>query len=152
MIHKWLEIIATSKVLVWFVINVLAPLDRRLLLATTGRLSLTGSSTVLLVTTGAKSGQTRYSSLPGLSHNDEIVLLASKGGAPVHPAWYHNIVKNPEVELIKGGVRKTYRAEVTEGETRQYYWQWLLEQWSGFAAYEKRAAPRVLPVIVLKPE
>jgi len=152
MIHKLLESIATSKILTWITLNIVAPLDRRLLLATKGRLSLTGASTILLITTGAKSGQTRYSSLPGLFYKDKIVLLASKGGGPSHPAWYYNLLKNPQVEVMRKGSRVTYQAEITEGEQRQKFWLWLLEQWSGFAAYQEKAAPRVIPVVVLSPQ
>ena len=150
MIHKILEVIATSKIILWFVINIIAPLDRRLLKVSKGRLSLTGASTVLLVTTGAKTGQIRYSSLPGLYHNDEIVLLASKGGADHHPAWYHNLKKNPDVKIMSKGKEIPYTAVITEGEERKKMMAWLLEQWSGFAAYEKRAAPRVVPVVILR--
>ncbi len=152
MIHKLLESIATSKLLTWLTISVIAPLDRRLLLFTNGRISLTGSTTLLLITIGAKSGKTRHSSLPGLFHGDKIVLLASKGGATTHPGWYHNIVKNSEVEIISHGTRITYSTEITEGEKREKFWLWLLEQWSGFAAYQEKAAPRIIPVIVLSPK
>ena len=83
--------------------------------------------------------------------NDEgIVLLASKGGAKTHPAWYHNLRKNPEVEVVKGGERTRYRAEVTEGQRREAMWCWMLEQWKGFAAYQEKARPRILPVVVLR--
>lgn len=150
-IHTLLEAIASSRLLTWLTINVIAPLDRRLLKVSNGRLSLTGSSTILLVTTGAKSGATRYSSLPGLYHGEHIILLASKGGAPTHPAWYHNLARHPEVEVVNKGKRLRYRARTAEGEERKQLWAWLLEQWSGFAAYEKKAAPRILPVVVLTP-
>lgn len=151
MIHRLLEVIATSALLTRLTLNVIAPLDRRLLLATDGRLSLTGSSTILLITIGARSGKARYSSLPGLFHGKEIVLLASKGGAKSHPSWYHNLVKHPEVEVLMGGRRLPHQAEVTDGARRQEMWAWLVEQWPGFAAYARKASPRVLPVIVLHP-
>jgi deazaflavin-dependent oxidoreductase (nitroreductase family) len=150
-VHKLLEAIASSRLLTWLTIHVIAPLDRRLLKASNGRLSLTGASTVLLVTTGAKSGATRYSSLPGLYHGERIILLASKGGAPTHPAWYYNLTKHPDVEIIKNGTRQRYRANTAAGAEREVLWAWLLEQWSGFAAYEIKARPRVLPIVVLSP-
>jgi deazaflavin-dependent oxidoreductase (nitroreductase family) len=150
-IHRLLEAISTSALLTWLTLNVIAPLDRRLLLATNGRLSLTGSSTILLVTTGARSGKTRHSALPGLLHGKEIVVLASKGGSKSHPSWYHNLVQHPEVEVLKGGVRLPFKAEVTDGDRRREMWEWLVEQWPGFSAYASKASPRVLPVIVLHP-
>lgn len=129
--------------------NVVAPLDRRLMALSNGRLSLTGATTILLITTGARSGAQRQAALPGLFHDEDIVLLASKGGAKTHPAWYHNLLKDPEVEVVKAGERLSYRAEVTEGHRREVMWSWLLEQWKGFAAYQEKAKPRVLPVMVL---
>jgi len=149
-IHKLLEVIPTSALLTWFTINIIAPLDRRLLLATNGRLSLTGSTTILLITTGARSGEARFSPLPGLLRGEEIVLLASKGGAKSHPSWYHNLVEHPEVEILMDGSRLTYQAEVIEGPRRQEMWEWLVEQWPGFAVYARKASPRVMPVIVLR--
>ena len=151
MIHRLLETIATSALLTWLTLNVIAPLDRRLLLATNGRLSLTGSTTILLITIGARSGKGRHSALPGLIHGEEIVLLASKGGAKSHPSWYHNLVNHPEVEVLMDGRRLPFQAEVTDGARRQAMWAWLVEQWPGFAAYARKASPRVLPVIVLRP-
>ncbi len=151
MIHRLLEVIATSALLTWLTLNVVAPLDRRLLLMTDGLWSLTGSTTILLITIGARSGKPRHSSLPGLFHGEEIVLLASKGGAKSHPSWYHNLVAHPEVQVLMGGRRLAYRAEVTDGTGRQEMWAWLIEQWPGFAAYASKASPRVLPVIVLHP-
>lgn len=152
MIHDLLEVISTSSLLTWITINIVAPLDRKLLLASNGRFCLTGSSTILLKTIGAKSGAVRYTSLPGLYNGDDIVLLASKGGAKSHPAWYHNMVKNPSVEVITGGKRQIFIAEDAQGERREEMWQWLTEQWSGFTAYQTKAAPRILPIIVLSPK
>lgn len=152
MIHRWLQLIAALPLLPWLMIHVIAPADRRLMRMTRGRLSLTGRTTVLLVTRGARSGQLRYSTLPGLYQEDRLVLLASKAGAKTHPAWYHNLAAHPDVEVIKGGQRRRYRAEITEGEQRQRLWAWLLQQWQGFAAYQERAGSRVLPVVVLHPQ
>ena len=87
MIHKTLEIIATLPPLTWLTLHVVAPLDRRLMRVSEGRFSLTGASTILLVTQGARSGEPRFASLPGLYHDDAIVLLASKGGSKTHPGW-----------------------------------------------------------------
>ena len=79
------------------------------------------------------------------------MLLASKGGAKTHPAWYHNLVKNPEVDILKGGEKRSYTAVVTEGEQREEMWAWLLERWSGFGVYQERAGKRIMPVVLLKP-
>ncbi|MAG31008.1 MAG: nitroreductase [Deltaproteobacteria bacterium] len=151
MTHRWLEAIASSALLTWFTLRVVAPLDRRLLLATRGRSSLTGSTTILLITTGARSGKARHSALPGLSRGEEIVVLASNGGGKSNPSWYHNLVAHPDVEILKDGSRLPYRAEVADGARRDETWGWLVEQWSGFSAYARKASPRILPVVVLRP-
>ncbi len=121
-----------------------------MLLVTNGRLSLTGSTTILLITTGARNGEARHASLPGLFRGEEIVLLASKGGAKSHPSWYHNLVEHPNVEVLMDGRRLPYQAEVTDGERRREMWAWLVEQWPGFATYARKASPRVMPVVVLR--
>jgi deazaflavin-dependent oxidoreductase (nitroreductase family) len=152
MTHELLEKIATSRFLTWATLNVVAPMDQRLLALSQGRLSLTGPSTILLITTGARSGVQRQVALPGLIHEEGIVLLASKGGAKSHPAWVHNLLKNPAVEVVMKGERLRYRAEVTEGQRREAMWSWLVGQWKGFEAYQEKARPRILPVVVLQRE
>jgi deazaflavin-dependent oxidoreductase (nitroreductase family) len=143
--------VATAPAMTWLTLRVIAPLDRALLRATSGRRGLTGPQAILLITRGARSGKIRETPLPGLRLAGEIILVASKGGNPKHPGWYHNLVTNPRVEVAHGGTRVACHARVVEGAERDRVWQWLLEQWDGFGTYEKRAAPRRIPVVALKP-
>src|SRR5690606_15146867 len=74
---------------------------------------------ILLTTTGAKSGLTRVNPLNYSVDGDRIVVIASKGGAPSHPDWYHNLVAHPEVIVEVGTERFPARASVAQGEERE---------------------------------
>jgi deazaflavin-dependent oxidoreductase (nitroreductase family) len=104
---------------------------------------------LLLTTTGAKSGQPRTSPLAYSTDGDRIVIVASKGGAPTHPDWYGNLLKNPTVTVELGGETFQARARVTEGEERDRLFAHHAELMPGFADYVTKTT-RVLPVIVLE--
>src|SRR5690349_15812379 len=78
-----------------------------------------GSPMILLTTKGAKSGQERTTPLVYTRDGDRYVIIASKGGAPTNPAWYHNLVANPEATAEIGTETFRVRARVAEGEERQ---------------------------------
>lgn len=150
MLHKILEKVATAAPMTWITLNVVAPLDRRLLKVSVGRYSLTGQTTVLLVTRGAKSGLLRYTALPALYYDEDIVFLASKGGSTKHPAWYHNLLANPRVEVFRAGQRLSCHARTVSGDEREQIWHWLLEQWQGFGVYQERTNGRIMPIVALR--
>src|SRR5215203_5128043 len=77
-----------------------------------------GSPMMLLTTTGAKSGQPRTAPLVYTTDGDNIVIIASKGGAPTNPDWYHNLLANPIATVEVGTDRYEARARVTSGEER----------------------------------
>src|ERR1051325_2598394 len=77
-----------------------------------------GAPMLLITTTGAKSGQERTTPLVHTTDGDKLVIIASKGGAPSHPAWYHNLVANPVVTVEKGTEKFKARAHVAHGEER----------------------------------
>lgn len=110
-----------------------------------------GRDLVLLHHIGAKSGAERVTPVMALRPGDGVWLTAaSKGGAPTNPAWFHNLVAHPDVEIEdpdEGTVR--VRAEVLEGEQRDKAWKVFTEASEGFASYEKKT-DRVIPVIVLR--
>lgn len=110
-----------------------------------------GRDLVLLHHLGAKSRAERVTPVMALRPGDGVWLIAaSKGGAPTNPAWFHNLVAHPEVEIEdpdEGTVR--VRAEVLEGEQRDKVWKVFTESSEGFASYEKKT-DRVIPVIVLR--
>ena len=107
-----------------------------------------GRPVLLLTTTGAKSGQPRLAPLVYSRDGDGYVIVASKGGAPVHPAWYHNLVANPVATVEVGGETFTARARVTEGAERDRLFAERAAASPTFAEYQRRTT-RVIPVVVL---
>ena len=110
-----------------------------------------GKPLLILTTTGARSGETRTAPVIYTRDGKRYVVVASKGGAPTHPAWYHNLRANPIVEVEVGGERFRARAEpVTDPERRRRLYDQQVAVLPGFAEYERRT-PRRIPVITLEP-
>jgi deazaflavin-dependent oxidoreductase (nitroreductase family) len=103
---------------------------------------------LLLTTTGAKSGQALTRPLAYTRDGDHLVVIASFGGGPKNPSWYHNLVANPEATVEVGSERFRVRATVTTGEERQRLYNRQAEQMPNFAEYQKKTT-RQIPVIVL---
>jgi deazaflavin-dependent oxidoreductase (nitroreductase family) len=133
-------------------IGVFPAIDRRLLPLTRGRLSTgLGQPIVLLHARGARSGVERTTPLLATKHGELIVLIASKAGATAHPAWFHNVRANPDVEVTFDGRRRPMRARVTTGDERERLWAIACDNYSGYARYQERAGARVIPVIAVEP-
>jgi deazaflavin-dependent oxidoreductase (nitroreductase family) len=113
----------------------------------------TGAHLVLLTTKGAKSGLPRIAPMMYFAEGDEIYVIASKGGAPDHPAWYHNLVANPDVTVeqatVDGIVTYEATAEVVTGSTRDHLFNTFATRAPGFAEYQKKTE-RLIPVVGLK--
>ena len=110
-----------------------------------------GSPPMLLLDhVGAKSGVRRTSPLVYAEDGDDIVLVASKGGYPKNPAWFHNLKAHPETEVQIGTERRPVRAHVTTEEERRRLWPKVVEVYSGYEDYQKRT-DRKIPLIVLEP-
>jgi deazaflavin-dependent oxidoreductase (nitroreductase family) len=109
-----------------------------------------GGSVLILTTTGAKTGETRENPLAYTRAGDNYVVIASKGGAPTHPAWFHNLVANPEVKLEVLGETIPVRARVAEGEEHRRLYDAQASVMPGFAEYQKKTS-RKIPVVVLEP-
>jgi deazaflavin-dependent oxidoreductase (nitroreductase family) len=77
-------------------------------------------------------------------------VVASQGGAPQHPHWYHNLLANPLVELQDGAVRREYRAHEATGAERDTWWKRAVAVWPDYDDYQRRTA-RQIPVFVLSP-
>ncbi len=105
---------------------------------------------VVLWTLGARSGKIRKTPLMRVEHDGQYAVVASLGGAPQHPVWYHNLVEHPLVELQDGPVRKDYTAREVTGEERDLWWRRAVEAWPDYAAYQQKTE-RVIPVFVLTP-
>lgn len=109
-----------------------------------------GAPLLLLHSTGAKSGQARVSPTMYLADGDDLVVFASKGGAPTSPDWYHNLVANPQASVEVGDRTVNVVAHVAEGETRDRLWSRQKELYPQFADYEA-STTRQIPVVILEP-
>jgi len=112
-----------------------------------------GTDLVLVHSTGAKSGEERIHPVLALRDGDAWLIAASKGGAPEHPAWFHNLVAHPYAVIEspdqRGGIDTVpVRAEALQGEARDAAWARFLDRSPAFAQYEERAG-RVIPVVRL---
>jgi len=108
-----------------------------------------GAPLLLLHTTGAQSGQPRVNPMMYLADGDRLVVFASKAGAPTNPAWYHNLLANPEAEVEVGTESVAVRARVAEGDERERLWTAQKQRYPGFAEYEQKTS-RTIPVVVLE--
>jgi deazaflavin-dependent oxidoreductase (nitroreductase family) len=105
---------------------------------------------VILTTLGAKSGKIRKSPLIRVEHDGSYAVVASAGGAPKHPVWYHNAVADPRVELQDGPVRQDMLAREVTGDEKALWWARAVEAFPGYAEYQKNT-DRQIPVLVLEP-
>jgi deazaflavin-dependent oxidoreductase (nitroreductase family) len=109
--------------------------------------------TLLLTTTGRKSGEPRHSPLLYKEFDGKYVIIGSKGGYPDHPAWYLNLQANPEAEIRVASKHMKARARVVTGDERKRYWDAMQADYAPFADYERRASAkgREIPVIAMEP-
>lgn len=108
-----------------------------------------GRDVLILTTVGAKSGATRTTPLVYTRDGDRIVIVASKGGAPTHPAWFHNLQKHPEVTVELLGDEFKARAKVIDGEDYERLYQNHADINPGFHEYRQKTS-RKIPVVVLE--
>ncbi len=110
-----------------------------------------GSDILLLHHTGARSGTERVSPLAYQRVGESFAAFASKAGAPENPAWYHNLLANPDTSIEVGTETIKVRARVAEPAERDVIWDRQKERAPHFAQYEQKAAPRKIPVVLLDP-
>jgi deazaflavin-dependent oxidoreductase (nitroreductase family) len=109
-----------------------------------------GSPLLLLHHTGARSGTSYVNPLAYQADDGRYVIFASKGGAPANPAWYHNLMANPDTTIEVGTETLPVRATEATGEERERLFRAQVERIPVFGEYEQRAG-RTIPVIVLTP-
>jgi deazaflavin-dependent oxidoreductase (nitroreductase family) len=109
-----------------------------------------GMPVVLLTTVGAKTGKLRKTPLMRVEHEGQYAIVASLGGAPKNPVWYHNVVKNPRVELQDGTVTGDYDAREVSGEEKAQWWERAVAAYPDYADYQNKT-DRQIPVFVLTP-
>jgi deazaflavin-dependent oxidoreductase (nitroreductase family) len=84
-----------------------------------------------------------------VSRGDDLILIASKGGHPRHPSWYHNLRAHPEAIVEIRGRREKVVAREADGAERADLWERAVAFYPGYAAYQRRAGSRRIPVVVL---
>jgi len=112
--------------------------------------TLQGKPVVVLTSVGATSGKLRKNALMRVEHDGRYAVVASKGGTPENPSWFHNLVAHPHVELQDGAVKKDYEAREVSGAERDEWWARALEVWPAYAGYQTKT-DRLIPVFVLTP-
>ena len=117
---------------------------------TTADVTVLDRPIVLVTTTGAKSGKKRYVPVMRVEHDGAYAMIASKGGMPEHPAWYHNVKAHPEVEVQDGAETGVFVAREVEGAERRQWWDRSVEAYPPYAEYQEKTS-RVIPVFVLEP-
>jgi deazaflavin-dependent oxidoreductase (nitroreductase family) len=109
----------------------------------------TGDPIVVITSVGAKSGSLRKNPVMRVERDGKYVAIASMGGAPENPTWFHNFVAHPEVELQDGPEKHTYTARLLSGEERAEWWAYAVETWPTYGQYQKKTE-REIPVFLLE--
>lgn len=123
--------------------------ERILKQGTTDGVEVFDRPVVLLTMTGAKTGKKRYVPLMRVEKDGRYAIVASKGGAPEHPAWYFNIKANPAVTLQDGDKVVSLTARELSGAEREEWWRLAVEAYPPYAEYQTKTA-RQIPVIILE--
>jgi F420H(2)-dependent quinone reductase len=109
-----------------------------------------GAPVALVDSVGRKSGKRRTHPLVCTEDGENLVVIASKGGVNRHPAWYHNLMANPETKANWYGDVRQVRAREAEGAERERLWAQMVENYPTYESYQRRTDRRI-PVIVLEP-
>ena len=107
----------------------------------------TGLPVVIVTMHGHKSGKLRKIALMRVEHDGEYALVASKGGAPEHPAWYANLVADPHVTIQDGETPVDMTVHEASGEERATWWDRAVAAYPSYADYQKRT-DRLIPLFV----
>ncbi|GAA3533941.1 nitroreductase family deazaflavin-dependent oxidoreductase [Streptomyces osmaniensis] len=110
----------------------------------------TGMPVILLTTRGARSGKIRKTPLMRVEHEGSYAAVASLGGAPKHPVWYHNVKADPHVELRDGTELRDMRAREATGAEKAEWWERAVAAYPPYAEYQQKT-DRVIPLFVLEP-
>ncbi len=137
----------------WVARSLVLPLDRLVHRLSGGRLLVADIAfpTLVLTTTGARSGQPRSTPLIYMRAGRAFVVIASNYGDARHPAWYHNLRANPACTVTVGGRALSCVAREAEGAEREELWRRAERLYAGYRAYQASAGGRRIPVIVLEP-
>ena len=132
--------------------HVMPVLDKPLMRLSGGRFSSTrsmGLPTLLLTTTGRKTGEPRAAPLLYLRHGDDLALIGTSFGNTSHPAWYLNLMANPRATVLLDDESFEVTAREADPEERPVLWQQATQVYGGFEKYLKRVGDRQVPILVL---
>ena len=139
----------------WWLAFALPRLDRLVLKITGGKSTLTGAvldmPVVTLISTGARSGLPRKTTLFGIHDGEKVILIGTSFGSKRHPAWYFNLCAHPEAGLQVNGQTRHFRARQAGEDERQRYWMKAYEMYRGYRSYQEWAGEREIPIMVLEP-
>lgn len=113
--------------------------------------TLQGRPVIVLTSRGARSGRLRKTPLMRVEHEGRYAAVASLGGAPKHPVWYHNVRADPHVELQDGPAKQDMTAREVTGEEKAEWWKRAVAAFPPYADYQKKT-DREIPVFVLEPD
>jgi len=112
--------------------------------------TMRGMPVVIVTMRGAKTGHVRKVPVMRVEHDGDYAVVASMGGAPEHPKWFHNLLAHPDVELQDGPDRRAYTARMVSGEERDLWWERSVAAYPDYADYQTKTS-REIPVFVLEP-
>ncbi|MGW4463367.1 nitroreductase/quinone reductase family protein [Micromonospora sp. NPDC004704] len=139
----------------WFArtVRFVVPVDRVIGRLTRGRVVALGiAPSLIITTTGRRSGQPRSNPLLFVRDGDAYVVIASNWGQAQHPAWSLNLLADPSATVTLDGARRPVRATLAEGAQRERLWQLLLTEWPAYQTYVERAGGRDLRIFRLAPD
>lgn len=110
---------------------------------------LNGMPVIILTSVGAKTGKIRKTPLMRVEHDGQYAAVASLGGAPKNPVWFHNLVADPHVELQDGPEKWDFTARLVEGDEKAVWWERAVAAYPDYAEYQKKT-DRKIPVFVLE--
>ena len=110
----------------------------------------TGIPVIIVTCRGKSSGKIRKLALMRVEHEGEYALVASVGGGPKNPGWYHNLVAEPHVMIQDGSAPGDFRAEVVEGDERSAWWDRAVAVFPTYTEYQQKT-DRQIPVFVARP-
>ena len=111
---------------------------------------LRGRPVIILTSVGAKTGKLRKTALMRVEHDGDYAVVASQGGSPKNPVWYHNLKAHPHVELQDGATKRDYMARELTGDEKAIWWERAVATWPDYARYQTKTK-RQIPVFVLEP-
>ncbi len=153
--RKKLHWIFASKTGAWVFSRVAPVADKITFKLSGGKLTavsiIAGLPSLMMTSTGAKSGQLRTIPLVGIPDGEKFILIASNFGKKNHPAWYYNITAYPDVTITLNNESKPYIARRVDGAERDRCWQKAVEIYPGYDSYKQRSG-RNIGVFVLEPQ